>query len=173
MSTVARERQKRARREGGVSLPELLVVVATIALVAAVAVPQIQLRVREGRVRWAASQFSVVLRSTRMIAIGNGQPARVELHPAPENRYEYPDNSGHPQDVVLPVGVRLMVEPPLEIAFRANGSVEQAPAAIRFETDLDSETTERWTIQLSLAGSPSLVRERLARDAEVGPGAGS
>ncbi len=173
MSTDARRRGRPRGREIGVSLPELLVVLATIALAAAVAIPQIQFRVREGRVRWAASQFDVVLRATRMVAIGNSEATVVDLHPSPANWYRYSDSLGNSTDVVLPVGVRMLAEPPLAVVFNANGSVEEPPTAIRFETDLDSETTERWTVQVSFAGSPSLVRERLIEEAEVGPGSGS
>ena len=86
--------RRRATMSRGVSLPELIVVIAILALAVIVTVPMIADRVHQAKLRSAASQYAVSLRAARMIAVSKQTTVTVTVHRNPDNRYEYVDATG-------------------------------------------------------------------------------
>lgn len=147
----------RRRRQLGVSLPELLVVIALLALTALVTIPITTRRVSELRLRAAADEFVVVLRAQRMLAVTRGRQTRVEVSGYPENRYEYTSGDGRLITVEIPGWIRIDPASTPLITFRPNGSLATAAATVRFEGRY--ENLESWTIRVPANGVPRSERE--------------
>lgn len=155
------------REPRGVSLPELLVVVALLALAALVTIPLTARRVHELRLRSAADQFLVTVRAARMVAATTGRQTVLTVSPHPEDRYEYTDAGGRLRTVELPQGVRIDEASSLALAFRANGSLQPPiPATVVFKARLPKGIVERWTVTTPMSGIPSMTRERIEVDGD-------
>ena len=94
-------------RSAGVSLAELLVVLAIIALAMMVAVPRINVAIKSARIRTVADQLTITLQAARMIAVSKQQPCFVTIGADPANFYTYIDSKGKNRHVELPHGVRI------------------------------------------------------------------
>lgn len=159
----------RGHTSRGVSLPEVLVVVAVLALVVLVALPLAASRLREAKLRNAAQQFTTSLRAARMIAVTVGRDAVVTVSLDPVNAYDYIDAEGRARRVDLPPGVRIATSP-ASIRFRPNGSVQADSAPITvFEATFASGGIERWTVETSLSGLPAVSHLRLDSGSEPSP----
>jgi Tfp pilus assembly protein FimT len=144
------------RAAAGVTLAELLVVVAIIALAVMVAVPAITQAVRSARVRAAVDQFSVTMRAARMVAVTNQSPCDVQVAVDPANRYTYVDARGKTRSVHMPTGVRI-VSSTSPITFRPNGSVPGG-ATTRIETSTGAGAAEVWRIETNELGTTVVTR---------------
>jgi len=144
----------------GYSLPELLIVVALIGLAVAVAIPLIGDTLRMARVRSAADQLALDLRAARTVAVVKRTTVPFAINAAPQNTYEYTDAKGVLRHVVLPVGVRITSATPSTINFLASGAVTGGATAV-MEVALGEGITERWTIQVSIAGVPTMTKVRV------------
>ncbi len=144
------------RRGLGITLPELLVVVAIIGLALTVAVPLIQDAVRSARVRAATDEFVINLMAARMLAVTRQTDIDVVVSPHPDDFYEYPGRDGRLRRFTLPEGIRI-VSSTSPISFRANGMVDGG-ATTRFEARVDTRTVEQWEIRTSLLGIATVTR---------------
>lgn len=157
--------QRAARGQLGVSLSELMVVIALLALAAMVAVPLTTRKINELRLRSAADEYLVSLRAARMIAVTAGREVSVTLQPHPANSYSYTDSDGRERSVTLPPGVRIDVASTREIVFRSNGSLQPAePATTIIRAKLPNGNIERWIVDIPLSGIPKMSREAMAND---------
>jgi prepilin-type N-terminal cleavage/methylation domain-containing protein len=93
----------RGLRERGVSFPELMVVIALLALAVVVTVPIVASRIHELRLRSTADRFVMALRAQRMMAVTTGKPTAVIVQaegppsggqPDPHNSYAFADRQG-------------------------------------------------------------------------------
>jgi Tfp pilus assembly protein FimT len=141
-----------------VSLPELLVVIAVLALVIMASVPLVASRVQRFRARSAAGQFVVVLRAARMIAVTRTSEISVSVMPDPANAYAHVDSEGRVHQVQLPPGVRIAASSTGTITFKPDGTLEQ-PATTVFETTFVEDMVERWTVETAVTGITRLTRE--------------
>ena len=69
----------RRRRQHGVTLPELLVVVAVIGMAVLVAVPTISEAIRSARLRSATRSLEATFRAARIIAVTQRTDASIEV----------------------------------------------------------------------------------------------
>jgi Tfp pilus assembly protein FimT len=150
-------RPQRRRAFPGVSLPELLAVVALLALALLVTIPLVSSRVHEARLRAAASQFVTTLRAARMIAISKNVTCTVTVAPDPANRYAYTDASGALRTVELPAGVRFDPATP-SFAFRPDGRLDARSEAV-IEAALSGGRTEIWRVIVPPSGIAEVKRE--------------
>jgi len=151
----------------GISMPELLVVVAILALAALVTIPLTARRVHELRLRSTADQFMVTVRAVRMVAVTTGRQTVLTVSPHPEDSYEYVDAGGRKHAIDLPQGVRLDEGSALALVFRANGSLQPpVPAVVVLKARLPKGIVERWTVTTPMSGIPSIAREQVDVDGE-------
>ena len=151
----------------GFSLPELLVVVALLALGLLVTIPLTARRVHELRVRSTAGQFLVTVRAARMVAVTTGRQAVMTISPHPDDSYLYIDAGGRTREASLPTGVRIDEGSAPALAFRANGSLEPpVPATVVLKARLPKGIVERWTVTTPMSGIPSIASERVEVDGD-------
>ena len=151
------ERGRRSRRSGGVTLPEVLVVLAIVALAVTLAIPVISETVRSARVRSAANSFAVSLKAARMLAVTSRRPVAVRVYDfSGQNAYEYEGRRGQTLTFGVPAGVRIATSTS-PIVFQPNGGVA-AGASTTFEVDLGRGSTEVWRIDTSNLGLSTVVR---------------
>jgi len=148
----------RNHRSGGVTLPELLVVMSIIGLAVAVAVPVISEAVRSARVHTAANQLNVSLMAARMLAVTRQAPVDFRVAIDPANYFEYPDRSGRLRRYEMPEGVVITVSTD-PITFRADGSVEGG-ASTTIEAAFGRGASERWEIDVNILGITTVTHRR-------------
>ena len=154
-------------RPRGISLPELLVVVALLALALLITVPLTARRVNELRLRSTADQFLVTVRAARMVAVTTGRQTVLSIEPHPSDRYEYTDAGGKTREIELPPGVRIDEASALALVFRPNGSLEPpVPATVVLKGRLPKGIVERWTVTTPMSGIPSMQREQVDVDGD-------
>ncbi len=141
---------------GGVTLPELLVVVSIIALAVTIAIPVISEAVRSARVQTATDQFAVSLMAARMLAVTRQTPVDVTVAVHPANYYEYPDRSGRLKRFEMPKGVRISASSN-PITFRADGSVEGG-ASTTFEAAVGAGGSKRYEVDVSILGISTVTK---------------
>jgi prepilin-type N-terminal cleavage/methylation domain-containing protein len=145
------------RRSRGITLPELLVVVAIIGLAVAVAVPLISDAVRSARVRKATDELAVSLMAARMLAVTKRTPVDVTVAVDPANYYEYPGRDGKLTRFDMPLDVRI-VNSTSPITFQPNGMVDGG-ASTRLEARVSGNDVEVWNIKTSVLGVTSVERQ--------------
>jgi prepilin-type N-terminal cleavage/methylation domain-containing protein len=148
-------------RQAGVTLPELLVVLAIGGIILSVGVALVSDQVRSASIRGAADQFAVDLRAARMIAVSNQANVDLVVQADPQNRYTYTRADGVPVNVELPPQVKIVSSSPSTIQFRSNGSVTAAATTV-IEISLSGNVRERWTVTTSTVGVPSVVKTRVS-----------
>lgn len=146
----------RVQYSRGITLPELLVVLAIIALAVTVAVPIISGAIQSARTRTAIDQFAVSLMAVRMLAVTQQAEVSLSVAADPENYYEYPDRHGSTQRFEMPDGVRI-VSSTDPIAFQPNGMVDGGARTV-FEARRSGTPTETWEIETSILGVAKVTR---------------
>jgi len=145
------------QRSRGITLPELLVVVAIIGLAVTVAVPIITGAIQSARIRTAIDEFAISLMAARMLAVSQQAPVALTVAPDPANYYEYRDRNGEPQRYEMPDEVRI-VSSTNPITFQPNGMVVGGARTI-LETRRSGGPVETWEIATSILGIATVNRE--------------
>jgi len=140
----------------GITLPELLVVLAITGLAVTVAVPLISDAIHSARVRTSVDQLAVSLMAARMLAVTLQAPVSVNVATDPKNWYEVPDRNGAVQRYDLPVGVRI-VSSDDPITFLPNGMVEGGARTV-LATTRTGGPDEIWEIETSIIGVATVTR---------------
>ena len=143
----------------GFSLPELLAVIAMIAIAVAIGVPIVNEQVRMAEVRAVADELAMHLRTARSISVTNHTSVPFEISVDPTNTFRYKGKDGNWKTFSTPARVRIAAGSDSVIDFKANGSVA-APSTIIIESDV-SGSKERWTATVSTMGRTQLVHERV------------
>ena len=152
-------RNPRACRQRGVSLAEVLAIVALIGIVVAVSIPLVWEQVRQGKIRTAADQYTMTLKAARMMAVSKHTPQSVTVLTAPTNSYTYLNTRNESISIAMPEGVRI-ASTTNPITFQINGSIAAAATTV-IEADLTAGVTERWTVSTGIGGVPTVPRERI------------
>jgi general secretion pathway protein H len=148
----------RNHRSGGVTLPELLVVISIIGLAVAVAVPVISEAIRSARVHTATNQFAVSLMAARMLAVTRQTPVEFRVAVEPDSYFEYPDRNGRLHRYEMPTGVMISASTN-PITFRPDGSVVGG-ASTTIEAALGRGASERWEIEINILGISTVTNQR-------------
>ena len=143
----------------GFSLPELLAVLAMLAIAIAVGVPIVNEQVRIAEIRGVADELALHLRAARVIAVTNHTEIKFKVFVDPTNRFEYPGLNGAKKEIWMPKRVRIADASDPFITFKANGAVEVASTII-LEADV-SGAKERWTASVNTVGLTTLEHERV------------
>jgi prepilin-type N-terminal cleavage/methylation domain-containing protein len=158
---------KRWSESTGVTLPELLVVVAIISMAVTVSIPLITGAVQSANGRAAANGFAVNLKAARMLAVSANAPLQVtvvgEPHPdcyCTATYYEYPDRGGVPRRFYMPKRVTI-ASSTTPIVFRPNGSVPGGATTV-IKTRVSTDTFEVWRIETGPTGV-SMVQRTMER----------
>jgi len=146
------------KRERGVSLLEILVVMVLLAISMTMASALVAGRVRAARIRVASARFEIDLRSARLTAVSNRKPVDVVVGAEPSNSYTYTDARGRVQQIQMPFGVRI-VSSTSPIRFLPNGSVLGGANTV-FETDLSTHDVDRWEVDTSVLGLAKITHVR-------------
>jgi prepilin-type N-terminal cleavage/methylation domain-containing protein len=141
----------------GITLPELLVVVAIIGLAVTVAVPLISGAVQSARIRTAIDEFAISLMAARMLAVTQQSPVDLTVAADPANYYEYPDRNGELQRFAMPEEVRI-VSSTNPITFQPNGMVAGGARTV-LETRRSGGPVETWEVATSILGIATVRRE--------------
>jgi len=144
------------QRGGGVTLPELLVVLAIVGLAVMVAVPVISGAIQSARIRTAIDQFAVSLMAVRMLAVTQQAPVDLIVATDPANYYEYPDRNGAPQRFAMPAEVRI-VSSTNPITFQPNGMVAGGARTV-LEARRSGSPAETWEVETSILGVATVTR---------------
>ncbi len=152
-----------ARRQRGVTLPELLVVVTIIAMAVLVAVPTITDTIRTARLRSAARSMEATFRAARIVAVTQRTDMTVEVRTGPaaptppgptENQYTFTDLRGLPRTERMPSGIRI-VSSTSPIVFRPNGTLDaEASTVLEVQTRQGLAT---WEIRTSRMGVTRVI----------------
>ncbi len=143
-----------SRTSRGVSLPELLVVVAILGLGLIVSIPIISHRVFAAELQATAGEFAVSLRAARMVAVTKLITVTVTIEP--DGTYSYVDAGGVPRRFPPPPGI-VITSTPATIVFMPNGSV-QAAALTVFTPMATDAGLGQWQVDTPLSGIPRLER---------------
>ena len=144
----------------GVSLPEVLVVVAILALGILVTVPLVAERILAARIRGAAGQYVVSLRAARMVAVSHNVEVDVIVEPLPANRYRYEDSNGRERTVEMPSGVEI-ASSDSPIRFMPNGSIHaNAAAETVLRAEIGGGMLDVYTVTTSVHGIPTVGHHR-------------
>jgi len=145
--------------KAGFSLPELLAVVALIAIAIAIGIPLVNEQVRIAEVRAAADDLVLHLRAARMISVAQHRTVVFKVNVDPTNNFSYEVTKDRWRTFRTPERVRIASPSDSSIQFRENGSVDIASSII-LESDV-SGARERWTAVVNTMGSTRLVHERV------------
>ncbi len=132
----------RTRARRGVTLIELVVVIALMSIIAGVTVPALSSLDR--REPTAVDIVSTLLRETRATAIEQGRSVVLTIDPATARYWlDVPDTTGV---LALPGGATLMAPTPrVHVRFAATGEVDAEPFFVR-EHDLATPVVfDRWS----------------------------
>jgi prepilin-type N-terminal cleavage/methylation domain-containing protein len=149
---------RRSHRCGGVTLPELLVVVSIIGLAVSIAIPVITDAIRSARVQSATDQFNVSLMAARMLAVTRQAPVELRVAVDPDNYFEYSDRNGRMRRYDMPSGVRISSSTN-PITFRADGSVDGG-ASTTIEAALGRGAGKIWQIEVNILGITTVTSRR-------------
>jgi len=143
----------------GFSLPELLVVLALIGIIAAMGVPFVNEQIRIAEVRSAADELGVHLRAARMIAVSHRKDIVVTVTADPGNTMSYEGTEGITRTITMPARVKIKSGSTATITFRSDGS-SLASSTVTAESAV-SDKTERWTLTVSTVGLVSVAHVRI------------
>lgn len=140
----------------GITLTELLTVLAIASLIILVALPSLGEWIRRARVRSATDIFSVDCRAARYNAVANRTSRDINIQLNPINTYSYFDSAGKPIEVEMPVGVRIVSTTSNPITFTRTGGVSGGAKSVVIECDVASDLKHRYTINISAIGKISV-----------------
>ena len=146
------------RGAAGFSLPELLAVIALMAIAVAIGIPIVNEQVRMAEVRAVADDLVLHLRAARSLSVTRHHLIHFNIYADPNNYFEYEGHRGVKQ-YWMPSRVRIAAGSDTVIDFRENGSVS-APSTVIIESDV-SGSCERWTATVSTMGRTQLAHERV------------
>jgi len=155
---AANDIRRRRSSERGVTLPEMLTVLATIGLLVAVAVPALGNFLEAGKVRSSNDMVIADLRAARYIAITKRISNTVSFDVA-ARAYSYQDIRGNTVLRWLEPGVSLAVTNG-PVIFGTGGDISTSPPTIVISGAVGSTFTDQYTISVSASGRTTSVFTR-------------
>lgn len=156
---LAMQLRTRTTGQRGITMAEILAVVAIAGIVLAVAVPLVADRIREARIRGAVDEYVVSLKAARMVATTRRAACAVTVNADPGNSFSYTDNYGRLREFGLPDGIAITATTD-PITFEPNGACSGGATTV-IEIDLADGVTERWTVTVNTVGVTDVVREKV------------
>ena len=151
------------RSQHGVTLPEMLVVLAIAGMFLLIAVPAGINYVRSARIRTAADVFVKDLQASRYVAVTMRQPRTVSLGSTPPAAsYQFIDVKGNTHVVDLPVGVTVETATNFPVTFTVLGALQGAPATATVMGRLTPTRSHVYTVTVGATGKVSYVVDRNA-----------
>ena len=146
----------RGRSERGVTLPELLIVVAIIGLFALIAIPAIGNYIKAARVRASNDALVADLRLARYIAITNRTTNTVTFNQAGAS-YQFTDIHGATVTRKLEQFVSITSLTSTPIGFKSDGSLSTSAATVVIQGTVTPTVSYQFTISVSTVGRVSSV----------------
>jgi prepilin-type N-terminal cleavage/methylation domain-containing protein len=156
---VRQSGRRASGHELGFSLPELLAVLALLAIAMAIGIPIVNEQLRIAEIRAAADDLVLHLRAARMISVTKHKSIEFKVNVDPTSTFEYEGLNVPRKFVAMPGRVRIAPASDRTIIFKKNGSVEVASSII-LEADV-SGARERWTATVNSVGLTTLAHERV------------
>jgi type IV fimbrial biogenesis protein FimU len=146
--------ERTSRREAGVSIVEMLLVLALMGIFITFAGPAFTESYRAYKVRSAMQELTVTLRAVRQVAVSTRAPSNLLVNTAGAS-YSWTNAKGQTRNWVLPNGVAFVSATPSTITFVTNGTVSTGSASIVLQGTVSGARADRWTINLNTAGAVS------------------
>ena len=137
--------------EAGFSLPEMLLVIAIMAIFITFAGPAFTQSYRAYKVRSASQELTLALRAVRQVAVSTRAASSLIVDTGAGN-YTWTDVKGKPRTWALPVGVSFVSAAPSTITFATNGTVSTGSATLVLQGTVDFDRADRWTLDLNTVG---------------------
>lgn len=160
-------------RERGITLTELLIVLAVVAIIILVVVPAFVEWMRAYRVRTAAHQVQAELRLARNVAVALNSSVSVRFR---RGEALWTDAQGRERRFTLPPGVAIAnLLDPVDgdmITFLNNGRVADAGRTLLIDGWVHDDVHHQYTVSLTAAGKVSAERDTVTVSLPGGGGGG-
>jgi len=154
-------KQRTRRFESGFSLPELLVVIAMMAIFITFAGPAFNESYRAYKVRSSALELSDSLRAARQVAVATRTLTSLVVNTAGAS-YSWTDSKGRLRTTNLQSPVRFVAATPATITFASNGTVSSGAATISLQNNINGTRADRWTLDLNTVGRVTSTYSQVA-----------
>lgn len=166
-------RNQRGASRRGVTLPEILAVLAIISILLLIAVPNFNAMMKAYRISTAVEELTSVLQRARQLAVTRREVHRLAIQASPANTWTLTNiATGSVVDTgAMPPEVNLTVAPAAAYSFNANGACTtpttytgSTPTAqyVRIEGRIQGSRVDRYTIEVSPVGRVKTTREHLS-----------
>jgi len=142
------------KAEGGVTLPEMLIVMAIMGLLMLIAIPSVSNYIRAAKVRVSNDGIVGDLRVARYIAITNRTTSTVTFDSTGKS-WSYTDIHGRAVTRRLEPGISFATLTNVPVTFKADGSLSTSPATIRIESMVTGSVRHEFTITVNSVGKVS------------------
>jgi len=148
--------------ERGVTLAELLLVLALAAILILITIPAMSTWLRSNRVRSATSLMVTHMRVVRHAAVAQSQNVSLD-YGAEGTSYSFSNTNLEEINQSLPVGVTLTSASPDPLIFRSNGTLEGVTSAsVQVEGPVSDGLGHRYTISVNNIGKIEVTKEEVS-----------
>ncbi len=148
---------KPGRGQRGVSLIEILIIVAVIGVIMLFAVPLTANQLQRIHARSTINEFTMALRAARMMAVTQQTPIDVIVEDTPDNKYSYTDGNGNFREFELAQSVSITASD-TPISFARNGASGGTTTTII--ADLPGGHTDTYTVTTTNLGMVEVSKVR-------------
>lgn len=146
--------------QAGFTLPEALIIVAIVATVSAIAVPQLMGAVERYRTGSAANEVAGQIRAARLAAVTTNRQIIVRFNCPQPRAYRFVEVTGDPAIDNLALATRCLVAPadadPATLP-NADGPISFLPETIAFTATQDLRILPTGTVQPIAGGLPAVI----------------
>jgi type II secretory pathway pseudopilin PulG len=140
-------------KQEGLTIAEILVVIAIVGLFLAVTIPAASNYIRSSRVRTAADTLAMDLQSCRYMAVTNRTPRTLALvGGAPATAYTYTDLEGTTHTVYLPEGIQITTATNFPVTFTSLGGLTGSPATAVVKGTITGSKAHEFTLSVGTSG---------------------
>lgn len=140
-------------RASGVTLVEMLVVLAIIGFFLLISIPAIANYIRAAKVRTAVDTFAQDMATARTVAVTTRQTRTVTLASAvPTTGYSYVDVRGRTISRTMPDGVTIDTATNFPVVFTSLGGLSGSPATCTVRGRITPSKSHLYTLSVALTG---------------------